>query len=55
MIKVGIIFGGVSRKEISFAGGKERFSDNLNKSIFEAVPLFLDDLGNLILLDWQYI
>ncbi|MEZ5007593.1 MAG: hypothetical protein R2753_05505 [Chitinophagales bacterium] len=55
MIKVGIIFGGVSReREISFAGGRTVF-DNLNKSIFEAVPLFLDSLGNLILLDWQYI
>lgn len=55
MIKVGIIFGGVSReREISFAGGRTVF-DNLNKSIFEAVPLFLDSLGNLILLDWQYV
>ncbi|MCB0502386.1 MAG: D-alanine--D-alanine ligase [Bacteroidetes bacterium] len=54
-MKVGIIFGGVSReREISFAGGRTVF-DNLNKSIFEAVPLFLDSLGNLILLDWQYI
>lgn len=55
MIKVGILFGGVSReREISFAGGRTVF-DNLNKSIFEAVPLFLDSLGNLIELDWQYI
>ncbi|MCP4122875.1 MAG: D-alanine--D-alanine ligase [Bacteroidetes bacterium] len=55
MIKVGIIFGGASReREISFAGGRTVF-DNLNKAVFEAVPLFLDSVGNLILLDWQYV
>jgi UDP-N-acetylmuramate--alanine ligase len=55
MIKVGILFGGVSReREISFAGGRTVY-DNLNKAIFEPVPLFLDSVGNLILLDWEYI
>jgi UDP-N-acetylmuramate--alanine ligase len=55
MIKVGILFGGVSReREISFAGGRTVY-DNLNKAIFEPVPLFLDSVGNLILLDWEFI
>ncbi len=54
-IKVGIIFGGFSReREISFAGGRTVF-DNLNKSLFEAVPLFVDSFGNFIHLDWQYV
>jgi len=54
-IKIGIIFGGSSReREISFAGGRTVY-DNLNKSLFEAIPLFMDSLGNLILLNWEYI
>ncbi|WP_083610284.1 D-alanine--D-alanine ligase family protein [Pontibacter flavimaris] len=54
-MKVGIIFGGPSReREISFAGGRTVY-DNLDKSLFEAVPVFVDSLGNFILLDWQYI
>src|SRR5215213_10190855 len=54
-MKIGIIFGGPSReREISFAGGRTVY-DNLDKSLFEAVPVFADSLGNFILLDWQYI
>lgn len=54
-IKVGIFFGGSSReREISFAGGRTVY-DNLDKSLFEAVPLFVDSFHNFILLDWQYI
>ncbi|MDI9357130.1 MAG: hypothetical protein QM536_08930 [Chitinophagaceae bacterium] len=55
MIKVGIFFGGRSReREISFAGGRTVY-DNLDKNLFEAIPIFVDSLGNLIELDWQYI
>ncbi|ARS36080.1 D-alanine--D-alanine ligase family protein [Pontibacter actiniarum] len=54
-MKIGIIFGGPSReREISFAGGRTVY-DNLDKSLFEAVPVFVDSLGNFILLDWQFI
>ncbi|QMU29372.1 D-alanine--D-alanine ligase family protein [Adhaeribacter radiodurans] len=54
-MKIGIIFGGPSReREISFAGGRTVY-DNLDKSFFEAVPVFVDSLGNFILLDWHYI
>lgn len=54
-IRVGIVFGGNSReREISFAGGRTVY-DNLNKSLFEAVPLFVDSFGNFILLNWEYI
>ncbi len=54
-MKVGIFFGGSSReREISFAGGRTVY-DNLDKSLFEPVPIFVDSLNNLILLDWQFI
>ena len=54
-LKVGIIFGGVSKeREISFAGGRTVY-DNLNKSLFEPVPLFVDSFGNFVLLEWQYV
>ena len=54
-IRVGIIFGGQSKeREISFAGGRTVY-DNLNKSIFEPVPLFVDSFGNFVLLDWNFI
>ena len=54
-IKVGIIFGGFSKeREISFAGGRTVY-DNLNKSLFEAIPVFVDSFGNFILLNWEYI
>ena len=29
--------------------------DNLDKSLFTAVPIFIDSFGNFILLQWQYI
>jgi UDP-N-acetylmuramate--alanine ligase len=54
-IKVGIFFGGSSReREISFAGGRTVY-DNLDKTIFDAIPIFVDSDHDLIVLDWQYI
>ncbi len=54
-IKVGIFLGGRSReKEISFAGGRTVY-DNLDKNIFEPIPIFIDSIGNFILLHWQYL
>jgi UDP-N-acetylmuramate--alanine ligase len=54
-IRIGIIFGGFSReREISFAGGRTVY-DNLNKELFDAVPVFIDSFGNFVRLDWQYI
>ncbi len=53
--KIGIVFGGFSNeREISFAGGRTVY-DNLNKSLFEAIPLFVDSFGNFIELNWEYI
>ncbi len=54
-IKVGIFFGGPSReREISFAGGRTVY-DNLDKSLFEAVPIFVDSFRNWYVLDWAYL
>ncbi|MEN7549401.1 D-alanine--D-alanine ligase [Rapidithrix thailandica] len=54
-MRVGVFFGGQSReREVSFAGGRTVY-DNLNKSLFEPIPIFVDSKGNFILLDWQYI
>lgn len=54
-IKVGIFFAGPSReREISFAGGRTVY-DNLDKGLFEAVPIFVDSHRRLHLLDWQYL
>ncbi|HKR05038.1 MAG TPA: D-alanine--D-alanine ligase [Bacteroidia bacterium] len=54
-LRIGIIFGGSSReREVSFAGGRTVY-DNLDKSLFEPVPLFADSFGNLILINWEFI
>ena len=54
-IKIGILFGGRSKeREISFAGGRTVY-DNLNKSIFEAIPLFVDSFGNIVQLNWNFV
>lgn len=54
-IRTGIFFGGSSReREISFAGGRTVY-DNLNKNLFEPIPIFIDSFGNFILLDWQFV
>jgi UDP-N-acetylmuramate--alanine ligase len=54
-MRIGIFFGGQSReREISFAGGRTVY-DNLDKNLFEAVPVFVDSLGNFILLNWEFI
>jgi len=54
-IRIGVLFGGSSReREISFAGGRTVY-DNLDKSLFDAVPVFVDSFGNFILINWEYI
>lgn len=54
-IKVGIFLGGRSReREISFAGGRTVY-DNLDKSIFEPIPIFVDSFNNFIHIDWRYL
>ncbi len=55
MIRIGIIFGGNSReREVSFAGGRTVY-DNLNKSIFQPVPIFVDSFNRFVVLNWSNI
>lgn len=50
-IRVGILFGGQSReREISFRGGRTAF-DHIDKGLFEPVPIFVDSIGNFILVN----
>lgn len=54
-MRIGIIFGGRSReREVSFAGGRTVY-DNLDKSLFIPVPIFVDSLGHFILLEWPFL
>jgi UDP-N-acetylmuramate--alanine ligase len=54
-LRIGIVFGGFSKeREISFAGGRTVY-DNLNKSLFEAIPIFVDSFGNFVLLNWEFV
>lgn len=54
-LKIGIIFGGQSKeREISFAGGRTVY-DNLNKSLFDAIPVFVDSFGNFVVLNWEFV
>ena len=50
MMRIGIFFGGPAReREISFAGGKTAMA-HINKALFQPVPVFVDSLGNFILI-----
>lgn len=54
-MRIGIFFGGPSReREISFAGGRTVF-DNLDKSVFTPIPIFVDSRRRMTVLDWQYL
>ena len=55
LMKIGIFFGGPAReREISFAGGKTAM-ENIDKSLFEPVPVFVDGCGNFILLNPELV
>ena len=50
-MKIGILFGGPAReREISYSGGKTAL-ENIDKSLFEPVPVFVDCCGNFIILN----
>lgn len=54
-VKIGIFFGGMSReREISYLGGKTAF-EHIDKTLFEPVPIFVDSLGNFILINPEYL
>lgn len=54
-MKIGIFFGGKAReREISYAGGKTAIA-NIDKSIFEPIPVFVDSCGRFILLKEEFL
>lgn len=54
-MRIGIFFGGVSReREISFLGGKTAL-ENIDKSLFSPVAVFVDGKGNFILINEDLI
>lgn len=55
MMRIGIFFGGQAReREISFAGGKTAMA-HINKALFTPIPVFVDGLGNFILIKEELI
>lgn len=54
-MKIGILFGGPAReREISYSGGKTAM-ENIDKSLFEPIPVFVDCCGNFIILNEENI
>ena len=54
-MKIGILFGGPAReREISYSGGKTAM-ENIDKSLFEPVPVFVDCCGNFMLLNEENV
>lgn len=54
-LRIGILFGGRSKeKEVSFAGGRTIY-DNLDRSLYIPIPIFITDKNEFIKLKWEYI
>lgn len=54
-MKIGIFFGGPAReREISYSGGKTAM-ENIDKSLFTPIPVFVDCCGNFIILKEENI
>jgi D-alanine-D-alanine ligase len=54
-MRIGIFFGGPAReREISYAGGKTAM-ENMDKQLFSPVPVFVDSLGNFIILKTELL
>jgi UDP-N-acetylmuramate--alanine ligase len=54
-MRIGIFFGGPSReRELSYASGRAVY-DQLDRKLFEPLPIFVDSYRNFILLDWQHL
>ncbi|GAB3892773.1 hypothetical protein GCM10028803_06010 [Larkinella knui] len=54
-MKIGIFFGGPSReREVSFAGGRTALT-HIDKGLFQPVMVFVDGLGNFILIREEFL
>lgn len=54
-LRVGIIFGGMSsEKEVSLNSGRNVY-DNMDRELYEPIPVFMDSRGQFWILPWQLI
>lgn len=54
-MKIGIFFGGPSReREVSYAGGRTALT-HIDKSLFQPIMVFVDGLGNFILIREEFL
>ena len=54
-LRVGVIFGGMSsEREVSLNSGRNVY-DNLDKELYEGVPIFMDSKGCLWVILWQLV
>jgi len=54
-LRVGIVFGGMSsEKEVSLNSGRNVY-DNMDRELYDPVPIFMDTGGKLWILPWQLI
>jgi D-alanine-D-alanine ligase len=54
-MRIGVFFGGPAReREISYSGGKTAM-ENIDKSLFTPIPVFVDCCGNFIILNEENI
>jgi D-alanine-D-alanine ligase len=54
-LRVGIVFGGISsEKEVSLNSGRNVY-DNLDRDLYEPVPVFMDAEGKCWIIPWQLI
>lgn len=54
-LRVGVIFGGMSsEREVSLNSGRNVY-DNLDRELYEGVPVFMDGEGGLWIIPWQLV
>jgi D-alanine-D-alanine ligase len=54
-LRVGVIFGGMSsEREVSLNSGRNVY-DNLDRELYEAIPIFMDGRGGLWILPWKLV
>jgi D-alanine-D-alanine ligase len=54
-LKVGILFGGMSsEREVSLNSGRNVY-DNLDKELYEGIPIFIDFQGRFWIIPWQLV
>ncbi|MBA4396531.1 MAG: hypothetical protein C0394_03990, partial [Syntrophus sp. (in: bacteria)] len=54
-LRVGVILGGMSsEREVSLNSGRNVY-DNLDRDLYESIPVFMDGEGRLWIIPWQLV